>query len=406
MSFTVGAGTRFIVTSTTNPSGGSTVSGPFTITGGTATTNTPVLDATQTWNAGGVTFTGWRLNVTDTASAANSLLLDLQTGGSSRFEVTAKSTDPFIGRFSNAGIERVRFSTQGSGASVELFAGGVNSFIGFGTIGASDARLYRDDPNSLGQRVGLNAQTFSVYNFYTDSSNYERGFIRWSGNQLQIGPDFAGTGVTRNLVIRASAGGSILFNQTGTGMWVMTSAGHYVAAIDNIYDIGQSTARPRSGWFGSELMVGGTISAGSETIDVLGGTKAPQFAASTQTNNGFAAVVAAVRDGANNRRAGIYVDDSDATWGLASKYSSGGADFVLVNNSQRMVTATTSGNVIVGAAALATNATDGFFYTPSCAGAPTGVPTAYTGRIPMVVDTTNLRVYFNIGGTWRYATLT
>ena len=55
--------------------------------GGTATTSTPVLSSSQTWNAGAVTFTGWKLNITDTSSASGSLLLDLQVGGSSKFSV-------------------------------------------------------------------------------------------------------------------------------------------------------------------------------------------------------------------------------------------------------------------------------------------------------------------------------
>ena len=62
-----------------------TIAPPLTLTGGTVTTSTPLIDATQTWNAGGVTFTGWKLNITNTASASASNILDLQSGGSSRF---------------------------------------------------------------------------------------------------------------------------------------------------------------------------------------------------------------------------------------------------------------------------------------------------------------------------------
>jgi hypothetical protein len=64
-----------------------------------------------------------------------------------------------------------------------------------------------------------------------------------------------------------------------------------------------------------------------------------------------------------------------------------------------------TGNVVVGNAALATNATNGFLYVPTCAGIPTGVPTSFTGRAATVLDTTNNRIYF-YNGAWRYATLT
>lgn len=59
-----------------------------------------------------------------------------------------------------------------------------------------------------------------------------------------------------------------------------------------------------------------------------------------------------------------------------------------------------NGNVSIGDAALATTATDGFLYITSCAGVPTGVPTAITGRIPLVVDSTNNRMYIYSGGAW------
>ena len=60
-----------------------------------------------------------------------------------------------------------------------------------------------------------------------------------------------------------------------------------------------------------------------------------------------------------------------------------------------------SGNVSVGSGALATNATNGFLYIPTCAGTPTGTPTAKTGLAPMVVDSTNNKLYVYIGGAWQ-----
>jgi hypothetical protein len=62
-----------------------------------------------------------------------------------------------------------------------------------------------------------------------------------------------------------------------------------------------------------------------------------------------------------------------------------------------------TGNVVCNNAAIATTATDGFLYVPSCAGTPTGTPTTKTGRVPIVVDTTNHKLYFYSGGSWRDA---
>lgn len=66
-----------------------------------------------------------------------------------------------------------------------------------------------------------------------------------------------------------------------------------------------------------------------------------------------------------------------------------------------MWTAYNNGSFAPGlTSALATNATDGFLYVPSCAGAPTGVPTAITGKIPIVADSTNNKLYIYSGGAW------
>lgn len=62
---------------------------PFTISSYSLTgTNTqPLVDLSGTWNIGTTTATAIKLNVTDTASNANSVLMDLQVGGASKFKV-------------------------------------------------------------------------------------------------------------------------------------------------------------------------------------------------------------------------------------------------------------------------------------------------------------------------------
>jgi hypothetical protein len=63
-----------------------------------------------------------------------------------------------------------------------------------------DAILQRDAANALAQRNGTNAQSFRVYNTYTDASNYERGFMRYASNALEVGHEAAGTGATHRLI--------------------------------------------------------------------------------------------------------------------------------------------------------------------------------------------------------------
>lgn len=79
---------------------------------------------------------------------------------------------------------------------------------------------------------------------------------------------------------------------------------------------------------------------------------------------------------------------------------------LFTNNLQRGII-TAVGNLVWGAgsvvtklAALATGAIDGFLYLPSCAGVPSGVPTVQAGTVPMVIDTTNKRLYLYLSGAW------
>jgi hypothetical protein len=58
-----------------------------TVLSGSGSLAGSLLDLNQTWNTTG-TPTALKLNVTNTASNANSLLMDLQVGGSSQFQVT------------------------------------------------------------------------------------------------------------------------------------------------------------------------------------------------------------------------------------------------------------------------------------------------------------------------------
>ena len=72
-----------------------TLLGSTSLTGDTLTASAPVLDLTQTWNSVGTTFTGVRFNAagsSSTNSAAGSMLIDLQLGGTSYFNVARNGT--------------------------------------------------------------------------------------------------------------------------------------------------------------------------------------------------------------------------------------------------------------------------------------------------------------------------
>ena len=86
------------------------------------------------------------------------------------------------------------------------------------------------------------------------------------------------------------------------------------------------------------------------------------------------------------------------------RMATGGSDaLAFETNSAERARIPAAGGMVVGTAALATTATDGFLYVPTCAGTPTGTPTTQTGTAPIVVDTTNNKLYFYSGGQWRDA---
>jgi hypothetical protein len=64
-----------------------------------------------------------------------------------------------------------------------------------------------------------------------------------------------------------------------------------------------------------------------------------------------------------------------------------------------------NGGFVVGPSNLAQNATDGFLYLTSYAGAPTGIPTDFTGRIPLMIDRANKKLYAYIAEAWVSVTL-
>lgn len=87
----------------------------MTITGGTVAANSPVISATETWNNSGVTFTGIKLNVTNSASGGASLLQDLQVGGSSVFNIATNGAVSSLNTFQTYSSTRLATQLGGNG---------------------------------------------------------------------------------------------------------------------------------------------------------------------------------------------------------------------------------------------------------------------------------------------------
>jgi hypothetical protein len=265
----------------------------LTISTGTITTSAPVT-ISQTWNGTGSTvFKALVVNATTpgTTSSASSLLLDLQVGGASKFSVdkagvtkinnggtlTWTSADSLV-ISSTSAYQRVlaySFYDTGLGAGIGdvISSNGCRLYLGSGsglgwfsnsTIGSGgvDTVLIRDGAaNTLALRNGAAAQTFRVYNTYTDANNYSRLKIGWDAvtyAAFTIEGQQLGTGGGRSLAL--IGGGNVLglgVAPSGNFNWVINS-GHFLAGTDNTYDIGASGAnRPRNVYAAGAVIAGG-----------------------------------------------------------------------------------------------------------------------------------------------------
>lgn len=97
-----------------------------------------IYDMADTWNAGGTTFTAVKMNVIDTASAAASLLVDFQVGGSSVFRVQKNGQvfAPYLSLTAGiGGATRAYFDASANGV-VRVFdgAGAAATSFSLGTV--------------------------------------------------------------------------------------------------------------------------------------------------------------------------------------------------------------------------------------------------------------------------------
>lgn len=194
-----------------------------TLAAGTLTDSAP-MTLTQTWSDAADTFTGLKVNITDTNSASASLLMDLQVGSSSKFTLQKDGTARLYNASSNIYIKS--YHNGGGCFSANNFFGvdqghlGVltpsNWFLGFTDVSntvegaGSDLRLYKDAADIFAQRRGTNAQTFRVYETFTDTSNYERASLSCASNVVTLAAETAGTGADDMDVALTPAGTGVV----------------------------------------------------------------------------------------------------------------------------------------------------------------------------------------------------
>jgi hypothetical protein len=169
----------------------------YSLTGSNAQS---VIDLAGTWNTTG-TPSAFKLNITDTASNASSLLMQLQTGGTNRFTVAKGGGVTAGGTMTATAFATAVGSGEYSGAPgfPTLRAGGVNGLCvtnnsnvfvcanGGWSIGwaitdptgtTRDVAMWRDAAATWALRDGVNAQEMRCYGTFTSSTNYQRMTIK------------------------------------------------------------------------------------------------------------------------------------------------------------------------------------------------------------------------------------
>jgi fibronectin-binding autotransporter adhesin len=340
-------------------------SSALTITGGalTGTTSYPALNITQMWNNAGGNFTGILENVTNMTSVGTSRLIDLQVGGTTKFNVDESGNATAAGKVVavGAGYNTLAFQISGT-TSTGIY--GSNAIMGFqtgtnvnliinngtnvdvpgatlglsaGGVGISDTILSRQAAANLhlgaADAAAPVAQTLGAQNVVAGTTNTAGANFTITGSQ--------GTGT--------GAGGSILFQTAPAG-----STGTSQNALATAMTIAGS------GYVGI-----GTTAPGS-TLQVTIGTAATKGLivqqAATQT--------ADTQEWQNSSGAALMYIDSNAT--LQSNRSIGGGnrlDSTIIN-----VSCGNSTGCIIGNA----NANIGIYGTISAAAAYTTGPFHYT----------------------------
>ena len=275
-------------------------------------------------------------------------------------------------------------SYVGGKSTINIKAFGVYS----GGPYSSDLAFYTSDQTTLTERMRLDSSgnlglgvTPSAWSGLGGKS-FEVGLVGnylavGSANQLWVGTNSYYAGGWK---YASTAAAAQYYQYAGAHQWYIAPSG----TAGNAISFSQAMTLDASG----NLLVGGT-SVYAATVTSYGSASRSGGIGIRNSAGTAAGAICTYAAGSGGGSTDIIVESTGILY-----LNAGGSE-------RARIPAT--GGMVVGTAALATNATDGFLYVPTCAGTPTGTPTTQTGTAPIVINTTNNKLYFYSGGAWRDA---
>lgn len=309
----------------------------------------------------------------------------------------AQGTGSHIFRTGAGARQQARITDSGDGSlQLDVFGANAGGAPGIRASGATNASVLVAAAGTgsifLNTGGGNQAQVINI----ASAVNY----LQIAGGATGVSPTLTAAGTDTNIGLAVVTKGTSAFSvNTGGGAATQLAVTHTASANRFVTITGSNGAAPTIGTSAGDLYLNpasGSVGIGTPTpgarLHVSGGNFRLQ--AAIDGSNG----ILQVYDTAGTAQISLYATPSTCWFGTVSNNA-----LAFTTNNIERVRLDTSGNFIVNTAAIATTATNGFLYVPSCAGTPTGTPTAYTGRVPIVVDSTNNKLYFYSGGAWRDA---